>query len=114
MEEYMPVALVTSAYSMLATTSLIGMGNGVTKETFDWIFSEPKIVRSSAIICRLMDDMVFHKFEQKRGHVASVVECYMKHDAVPMPILMRVVNLARVIDVIYKYEYGYTPSGTIL
>eukprot|EP00261_Vitis_vinifera_P031339 XP_019072582.1 PREDICTED: (-)-germacrene D synthase-like [Vitis vinifera] len=80
MEEYMPVALVTSAYSMLATTSLIGMGNGVTKETFDWIFSEPKIVRSSAIICRLMDDMVFHKFEQKRGHVASVVECYMKHD----------------------------------
>ncbi|RVW61721.1 (-)-germacrene D synthase [Vitis vinifera] len=54
------------------------MGNVVRKETFDWIFGEPKIVRSSAIICKLMDDMVSHKFEQKRGHVASAVECYMK------------------------------------
>ncbi|KAJ9671958.1 hypothetical protein PVL29_025552 [Vitis rotundifolia] len=144
MEEYMPVALVTSAYSMLATTSLVGMGDAVTKETFDWIFSEPKIVRASAIVCRLMDDMVSHKFEQKRGHVASAVECYMKQHgaseqethnefnkqvrdawkdineecliptAVPMPILMRVLNLARVIDVIYKNEDGYTHSGTVL
>ncbi|RVW14963.1 (-)-germacrene D synthase [Vitis vinifera] len=141
MEEYMPVALVTSAYSMLATTSLVGMGDAVTKETFDWIFSKPKIVRASAIVCRLMDDMVSHKFEQKRGHVASAVECYMKQHgaseqethnefnkqvrdawkdineecliptAVPMPILMRVLNLARVIDVIYKNEDGYTHSG---
>ncbi|KAL6314019.1 hypothetical protein AAG906_011753 [Vitis piasezkii] len=144
MEEYMPVALVTSAYSMLATTSFVGMGDAVTKETFDWIFSEPKIVRASAIVCRLMDDMVSHKFEQKRGHVASAVECYMKQHgaseqethnefnkqvrdawkdineecliptAVPMPILKRVLNLARVIDVIYKNEDGYTHSGTVL
>ena len=61
MEEYMPVALVTSAYSMLATTSFVGMGDAVTKESFDWIFSKPKIVRASAIVCRLMDDMVSHK-----------------------------------------------------
>ena len=33
---------------------------------------------------------------------------------VPMPILMRVVNLARVINVIYRYEDGYTHSGTVL
>ncbi|NP_001268213.1 (-)-germacrene D synthase [Vitis vinifera] len=144
MEEYMPVALVTSAYSMLATTSFVGMGDAVTKESFDWIFSKPKIVRASAIVCRLMDDMVFHKFEQKRGHVASAVECYMKQHgaseqetpnefpqpvreawkdineecliptAVPMPILMRVLNLARVIDVIYKNEDGYTHFGAVL
>ncbi|RVW14958.1 (-)-germacrene D synthase [Vitis vinifera] len=100
-----------------------------TMEEYMPIFSEPKIVRASAIVCRLMDDMVSHKFEQKRGHVASAVECYMKQHgaseqethnefnkqvrdawkdineecliptAVPMPILMRVLNLARVIDV---------------
>ena len=64
MEEYMPVALVTSAYSMLATTSLTGMGDAVTKESFDWIFSKPKIVRASAIVCRLMDDMVSPKVWQ--------------------------------------------------
>ncbi|KAJ9671954.1 hypothetical protein PVL29_025549 [Vitis rotundifolia] len=144
MEEYMHVALVTSAYSMLATTSFVGMGDAVTEETFDWVFSQPKIVRASAIVCRLMDDMVSHKFEQKRGHVASAVECYMKqhgaseqetHEefnkqvrdawkdineeclmptAVPMTIVTRVLNLARVIDVVYKNEDGYTHSETIL
>ena len=61
MEEYIAVALVTTGYSTLETTSFIGMGDVVTKETFDWIFSEPKIVRASAVICRLMDDMVSHK-----------------------------------------------------
>ncbi|KAJ9671956.1 hypothetical protein PVL29_025550 [Vitis rotundifolia] len=144
MEEYMPVALATSGYPMLATTSFIAMGDVVTKETFDWVFSEPKIVRASATVCRLMDDMVSHKFEQKRGHVASAVECYMKqhgaseqetHDefnkqvrdawkdinqeclmptAVPMTVLMRILNLARVMDVLYTHEDGYTHSGTVL
>ncbi|RVW37342.1 (-)-germacrene D synthase [Vitis vinifera] len=56
-------------------------GRCCDKESFDWIFSKPKIVRASAIVCRLMDDMVSHKFEQKRGHVASAVECYMKQHA---------------------------------
>ena len=61
MDEYMPVALVTSAYSMLATTSLVGMGDIVTKDSFEWLFSDPKMVRASAVVCRLMDDMVSHK-----------------------------------------------------
>ena len=33
---------------------------------------------------------------------------------VPMPLLLRVVNLARVMDVLYKDEDGYTHSGTKL
>uniref|UniRef100_A0A2N9FG29 Terpene synthase N-terminal domain-containing protein n=1 Tax=Fagus sylvatica TaxID=28930 RepID=A0A2N9FG29_FAGSY len=108
------------------------------KEAFDWIFSNPKIITASSVIGRLMDDIKSHKFEQERGHAASAVECYMKqhgvseqvvHDelkrqvddawkdineecmrptVVPMPLLMRVLNLARVIDVIYKESDGYT------
>ena len=84
------------------------------------------------------------QFEQKRGHVASAIECYMKqHGAteqeavkefqeqitnawkdineecldpttVPMPLLVRILNLARVIDVVYKTEDGYTNAGVIL
>ncbi|KAK0598882.1 hypothetical protein LWI29_000321 [Acer saccharum] len=145
MEEYMPVALVTSAYKMLATTSFVGMGEIVTKQAFEWLFTDPnKMVEASSLICRLMDDMVSHKFEQKRGHVASSVECFMnQHGAteeetcnefrkqvrsawkdineecllptmVPMPLLTRVLNLARVIDVVYKDEDGYTHAGVIL
>ncbi|THG00889.1 hypothetical protein TEA_026258 [Camellia sinensis var. sinensis] len=143
-EEYMRVALVTGAYTMLATTSLVGMGEVVSKEAFDWVSSDPLIVQASSVVCRLMDDMVGHKFEQKRGHIVSAVECHMKQygaseeealvelkkrvtnawkdinqeclrpTAVPMPLLLRVVNLARVINVLYKDEDGYTHSGTKL
>ncbi|XP_075668940.1 sesquiterpene synthase 2-like [Castanea sativa] len=141
MEEYMHVALKTSGYPMLTAISFLGMGDIVTKEAFDWIFSNPKIITASSVIGRLMDDMKSHKFEQERGHAASAVECYMKqhgvseqvvHDefnrqvanawkdineecirptVVPMPLLMCVLNLARVIDVIYKEGDGYTHVG---
>ncbi|KAJ7981634.1 (-)-germacrene D synthase [Quillaja saponaria] len=144
MEEYMRVALVSSGYPLLATTFLAVMDDVVTKDTFEWILSDPKIVKASALIARLMDDMVSHKFEQERGHVASAVECYMKHgvteeeavvelqkqvadawkdineeclhpsSTVPMVILTGVANLARVIDVIYKDGDGYTHADTVL
>ncbi|GMP68098.1 hypothetical protein CsSME_00027828 [Camellia sinensis var. sinensis] len=143
-EEYMRVALVTGGYTMLATASLVGMGEVVSKEAFDWVSSDPLIVQASSVVNRLMDDMVSHEFEQKRGHVVSSVECYMKQygaseeevlvefrkqvtnawkdinqeclrpTVVPMPLLLRVVNLARVMDVLYKDEDGYTHSGTKL
>ncbi|KDP39014.1 hypothetical protein JCGZ_00771 [Jatropha curcas] len=120
------------------------MGDIVTKESFDWLFSDPKILKASKIICRLMDDIVSHKFEQERGHVASSIECYMKQygvteeetieefrkqivnawkdineeflfpTSVPMPILLRILNLARVIDVLYKSEDGYTHAEGVL
>nr|BAJ46125.1 sesquiterpene synthase [Toona sinensis] len=144
MEEYMRVALVTSAYTMLTTSSFLGMDNIVTKETFDWVFSGPKIIRASETISRLMDDVKSHKFEQERGHAASAVECYMEQHGVseqevckefyqqvgnawkdinqdflkptdvPMTILMRVLNLARVIDVVYKEGDGYTHVGKVM
>ncbi|KAL2529707.1 germacrene-D synthase-like [Forsythia ovata] len=59
-EKYMKVALVSGAYMMLSTSSLVGMGELATKEAFEWISSEPLLVRASSIICRLMDDMVGH------------------------------------------------------
>jgi hypothetical protein len=47
MEEYMPLALVTTGYSMLSTVSFIGMADMVTEQAFDWVFNRPKIVRAS-------------------------------------------------------------------
>ncbi|KAK7856955.1 putative sesquiterpene synthase [Quercus suber] len=126
---------------MLTTVSFLGMGDIVTKEAFDWIFSTPKIITASSLIGRLMDDIRTHKFEQERGHVASAIECYMKqhgvseqvvHDklneqvvdawkdineeclrptAFPMPLLMHVLNLTRVIDALYKEGDDYTHVG---
>ncbi|CAL9017341.1 unnamed protein product, partial [Prunus brigantina] len=143
MDEYMSAALDTS-YFPLATISFIGMGDIVTKDSMDWVFSDPKIVKAASVIGRLVDDMKSHKFEQKRGHVASAVECYMEqYDATeeeaiielsnqvsnawkdineiclrptvfPMPLLLRILNLARAIEVIYKHDDGFTHAGIFL
>ncbi|XP_019072461.1 (-)-germacrene D synthase [Vitis vinifera] len=143
-EEYMTNALVSCGYFQLATISFVGMGDMVTKKAFDWVFSDPKMVRASAIICRLMDDIVDHEFEQKRGYVVSGVQCYMKQygvteqeaceefineimnawkdmneeclkrTQVPMPLLTCVVNFARVIDLLYKNQDEYTHVGKLM
>ncbi|KAL6315912.1 hypothetical protein AAG906_013260 [Vitis piasezkii] len=139
-EEYMRVALVSSGYCMLATTSFVGMGEIATNEAFDWVTSDPKIMSSSNFIARLMDDIKSHK----RGHVASAVECYMKQygvseeqvysefqkqienawldinqeclkpTAVSMPLLARILNLTRTMDVIYKEQDSYTHVGKVM
>ena len=58
MEEYMDAALVSSGYRMLTAISFIGMGCFATEKAFQWLIEDPKIVRASTIICRLMDDIV--------------------------------------------------------
>ena len=57
----MAVAMVSTGYAVLAATSFIGMGSVVTKDSFEWFFSGPTILKASEIICRLMDDIVSHK-----------------------------------------------------
>lgn len=84
------------------------------------------------------------QFEQKRGHVASAVECYMKeygvteekanielskqvnnawkdinetciqNTPIPRPLLLRILNFARVVEVIYKHGDGFTHAGIFL
>ncbi|KAI9187184.1 hypothetical protein LWI28_025226 [Acer negundo] len=140
-EECMQNSLVSSGYPMLATTCFLSMGDFANQQAFDWISNDPKIIKASAIIARLMDDIVSHEFEQEREHVASSVECYMKQHriskeeviklfrkeisnawkdinqeclkptaAVPMPLLVCILNLSRAMDVIYKDDDGYTNS----
>nr|QBM78973.1 beta-cadinene synthase [Petunia x hybrida] len=139
-EEHMKNALESCGYYLLATTSLVGMEESITKATFEWMISEPLIVRASSVITRLMDDVVDHEEAKKRGHTTSTVECYMKEYGVskqeayielqkkvtnawkdinkellrpaevPVFVLERVLNLARVMDTMFKQEDGYTHS----
>ncbi|XP_031098471.1 (-)-germacrene D synthase-like [Ipomoea triloba] len=49
-EEYMKVALVTGAYMMLATNSLVGMHQDfVNEEAFDWVIRKPLIVHAASV-----------------------------------------------------------------
>ncbi|XP_059302461.1 sesquiterpene synthase 12-like [Lycium ferocissimum] len=139
-EEYMENALVSCGYMMTATTSLFGMEEFISRETFEWMINEPLIVRASSVINRITCDMTGHEVEQQRAHVASIIECYMKEygaskeeayiefhkeitnawkdmnkallrpTEVPMFVLERVLNCARVMDTLYKEGDGYTNS----
>ncbi|GER53347.1 germacrene-D synthase [Striga asiatica] len=134
MEEYMKVALISSGYMMLSTTSLVGLGDLVTREDIDWVSNEPVIVQASSTIARLMDDIAGYGFETK----LSAVHCYMKQNGVteidavneleeqvekawkdinleclgPKKVSWRVIknvgNLARLINLVYADEDGYT------
>ncbi|XWS51960.1 hypothetical protein CRYUN_Cryun11dG0026500 [Craigia yunnanensis] len=140
-EEFRDKALPTSGYAMLAITAFVGMGDVVTPETFNWAAKDPKIIRASTIICRFMDDIAEHKFNQKREDDCSAIECYMEQYGVsaqeaydefnkhiksswkdineeflkptemPAPVLNRSLNLARVMDVLYREGDGYTHVG---
>lgn len=140
-EEHVSVAFISCGYKFLLTTSLVGMDDAITDDTFKWVSIYPPLVKASCAVCRFMDDIVSHKKEQERNHVASGVECYLKQfdvteehiynlfnkkveDAwkeinreslickdVPMASIMRAINLARVIDVLYKDKDSFTHVG---
>ncbi|KAL2327933.1 hypothetical protein Fmac_021360 [Flemingia macrophylla] len=137
-EEYLHASSESSGYSLMITTSYIGMGDIATENIFKWATNESKIVKASCIIARIMDDIVSNEFEQKRGHVSSFLECYMNQygksrevaiqkgqkiitnawkdineeclmpTCVPMPFLTCILNLSRFIDVFYKDEDNFT------
>ncbi|KAF5728190.1 hypothetical protein HS088_TW21G00334 [Tripterygium wilfordii] len=137
-DEYMENALISCGYHAVAISSFLGMEEIATMEAFEWLKGFPKIDKAAQIICRLMDDITSRVHEQKRNHVATGVECYMKQYGlseeetvrnfqkttasawkdvneecmrpivVSMDLLIRFVNLARVIDSLYKGEDKYT------
>ncbi|KAD3338095.1 hypothetical protein E3N88_33616 [Mikania micrantha] len=114
--------------------TFVGMGEIASEEVFKWALTFPPLVKDASLITRLMDDIMGHKEDLQRKHVMSTLECYMKEhrveeeyvydlfkqcieDAwkdknrellmckdVPMVLKTRVLNLARVIEIFYKYD----------
>ncbi|GAB4846239.1 hypothetical protein Ancab_025238 [Ancistrocladus abbreviatus] len=137
-DEYMSNAIISFGYILGTVVSYLGMGEIATKEAFEWASQNPKVVNASGIIGRLLDDMGSHNFEQRRDHISSAVECYMRQynvseeqacrdlhgqveeawkdvnqsvlqpSIMPLPLLTRILNLCRVVEVIYKGEDCYT------
>ncbi|XP_060186238.1 vetispiradiene synthase 3-like [Lycium barbarum] len=137
-KEYLSNALITGTYYLLAPASLLGM-RSTSKSTFDWMMNKPKIVVASAVIGRVIDDIATYKIEKEKGQLVTGIECYMQENnlsveeasaelseiaenawkdlnkqcikptSMPTETLMRVVNLTRLIDVVYKNNQdGYS------
>ncbi|KAL5831997.1 hypothetical protein ACOSQ4_017351 [Xanthoceras sorbifolium] len=77
-EEYLSNAIISAACYAITATTFLGMGEMAGINMFEWLQSRPKLVKDAYTVGRLLDDIMTHKYEQKRGHVASAVECYMK------------------------------------
>ncbi|XP_022854428.1 vetispiradiene synthase 2-like isoform X2 [Olea europaea var. sylvestris] len=129
--EYMSNALITCTYCYHTFTSLLGI-KSVTKEDFEWLSNKPKILMTSLIICRFIDDIATYEVEKERGQIATGIDSYMTENGVTKEvavdkflkmttnawkdineeclrptsssreILMRILNLERNIDVTYK------------
>ncbi|KAK1289397.1 (-)-germacrene D synthase [Acorus calamus] len=74
--EHLQVSAVSCTYPLFYVCSLVGMGDMATKEAFDWVIKVPKIIWSSSLIARLVDDMYPHKIEQGNDHMPTSVQCY--------------------------------------
>ncbi|KAK1422017.1 hypothetical protein QVD17_24853 [Tagetes erecta] len=137
-EEYMRTGLISSTHDLLSSSAWIGMGKIVTQEAFTWYQTHPKILTASEIIARLHDDVMTFEYERERAATATGVDSYMKTFGVsekvaieavveivenawkdinegclkprevPMDLLAPIVNLARMIDVAYKFDDGFT------
>ncbi|XP_057799416.1 vetispiradiene synthase 2-like [Salvia miltiorrhiza] len=142
--EYMANGFITSTYYLLAATSFLGVASA-TSHAFDWLVNEPRIQVANVTICRVIDDVATYEIEKKRGQSVTGIECYMKEHgvceeeamqefkkmaeeawkdingeivkekSVSMEILKRIVNLSRLIDVVYKHNQdGYTHPEKVL
>ncbi|KAL9344767.1 hypothetical protein Peur_062442 [Populus x canadensis] len=130
-DEYVRNGLATSTYAVITAASFVEMDEVAGREEYEWLNSNPKIIKAGKMIGRLMNDIAGHEDEQKRGDCASGVECFMKqYDAsekkaieeiqkmvangwkdinedcmrptnAPMLLLQHSVNLVRVTDVMY-------------
>nr|ABB00361.1 germacrene A synthase [Crepidiastrum sonchifolium] len=139
--EYMKNGLITSAYNVISKSALVGMGEMVSEHALAWYESHPKTLQASELISRLQDDVMTYQFERERGQSATGVDSYiktygvsekeaidelnkmienawkdinegcLKPREVSMDVLAPILNLARMIDVVYRYDDGFTFPG---
>ncbi|KAI4374741.1 hypothetical protein MLD38_012701 [Melastoma candidum] len=143
-DEYIATASMSIGFKMLMVHTLVGMGDLVMEDTFEWLSSNPRVLQSTASASRFINDIVGYKFEHERGHVASSIHCLVKqygcteHQAedmlrkwifdswkdvneaclmplqAPMPVLERILNWLRSTSLFYDGIDNYTHSTTKL
>ncbi|CAH2053708.1 unnamed protein product [Thlaspi arvense] len=136
-EDYIENGIPAAAMTDFAAYSFIAMDDCEQEQLNEWFYSKPKILQAINAVFRLSNDIVTYEQEVARGEVANGVHCYMKQHgvskeaaieeltkmerenykimmeefmtskAVPRQILVRLVNIARVIDLYYKNGDGF-------
>ncbi|XP_021742765.1 (-)-germacrene D synthase-like [Chenopodium quinoa] len=143
-DDYMKNGIRSSGYLYVITASYPGMGELATKDAFEWVNHRTKALNVSCILARLLNDIGSHKFEKRRGHVSSAIDCYMDQFGtsmeeatkalrshieeawkdineeligpiiVPKPLLFRVINLSRTLYDVYHIDEDGYTTGTLM
>ncbi|KAM3291293.1 (R)-linalool synthase TPS5, chloroplastic isoform X1 [Capsicum chacoense] len=80
MEEYMENARISVAVPMVLVHSLFLVNDPITQEAMESLSNYPDIIRQSATIFRLADDLGTSSDELKRGDVPKSIQCYMNEN----------------------------------
>ncbi|KAI3740727.1 hypothetical protein L2E82_31198 [Cichorium intybus] len=142
-EEYMKNGLITSSYNVFSTYSLMNMGEINSEEALAWYQTHPKILEATKLLGRLYNDVTTFQFEGERAQQVESVHTYMKTFGLPeniavdelkkmienawkdineeclkptevsMELLAPILNLARITDMVYRYNDRFTfPEAT--
>ncbi|MCD7447966.1 Trehalose-6-P synthase/phosphatase complex subunit [Datura stramonium] len=77
LEEYMDNAWMSIAVPVVLVNAFFFVTNPITKEALDSLSNYPDIIRLSATIIRLTDDLGTSSDESGRGDVSKSIQCYM-------------------------------------
>ncbi|XP_015068413.1 (-)-camphene/tricyclene synthase, chloroplastic-like [Solanum pennellii] len=82
LEEYMENGWITIGAPVVLVHTLFLVTNPITKEALESLTNYPDIIRCSATIIRLTDDLGTSSDEMERGDVPKSIQCYMNEKGV--------------------------------
>ncbi|XP_022896311.1 (-)-alpha-terpineol synthase-like [Olea europaea var. sylvestris] len=77
MEEYMNTAWISISTHVILSHAFFAVTSPIEKEAVQYLLDYPNIIRWSATILRLSDDLATSMDEMKRGDVPKTIQCYM-------------------------------------
>ncbi|CAK7350845.1 unnamed protein product [Dovyalis caffra] len=77
-EEYLRNGIVSSGVHVVLVHMFFLLGQGINKETVDFVDGIPAIISYTAMILRLWDDLGTAKDENQDGRDGSYLECYIR------------------------------------
>ncbi|KAJ6706926.1 hypothetical protein OIU85_027299 [Salix viminalis] len=77
-EEYLRNGIVSSGVHVVLVHMFFLLGQGINKETVDFVDGFPPIIALTAMILRLWDDLGTAKDENQDGNDGSYLECYTR------------------------------------
>ncbi|KAH7855347.1 hypothetical protein Vadar_023937 [Vaccinium darrowii] len=76
-EEYMSNAWISISAPVILTHAYFLSTSPITMEGLEWLEKYPNIIRWSATILRLADDLGTSRDEMKKGDIPKSIQCYM-------------------------------------